>query len=50
MCSDWKQFHRKHVTWKKKFDGNGYPTSFLDKGLRKVLNNLHIVKPTLATI
>ena len=50
LWSDWTKFHRELVTWKEIFQGNGHPTSFIDKCFKKFFDRLHIIKPTLPTV
>ena len=50
LYSDWTEFHRELVTLNEIFQRTGYLTLFIDNFLKKFLNRLHMIKPTLATV
>ena len=44
ICSDWTKFHTELTFLKWIFRKNGYNENFLDKYLKKFLDNIHLVK------
>ena len=49
ICSTWTQFHTELTFPQGKFRKNAYPENFIDKCLKKLLNNIHLVKENLLT-
>ena len=50
ICSDGNKFHKEIIFLKDIFLKNGYPTSFIDKCLKKFLDQLFIKKPQVLTV
>ena len=50
IYSNWTQFHTKLTFLKGIFQKNGYPENFVDKYLKKFLNNIHLVKENVPTV
>ena len=50
ICSDWNKFHKEIIFLKDIFLKNGYPTSFIDKCFKTLLDQLFIKKPQVLTV
>ena len=51
ISSNWtRQFHIELTFLKGIFRKNGYPENFIDKCLKKFLNNVHLVKENVPTV
>ena len=50
ICSDWNKFHKEIIFLKDMFLKNGYPTSFIDKCFKTLLDQLFIKKPQVLNL
>ena len=50
ICSNWTQFHTELIFLKGIFQKNGYPENFIDKFVKKFLNNIHLIKENIPTV
>ena len=50
ICSNWTQFHTELIFLKEILQKNGYLKNFIDKFLKKFLNNVHLVKENVPTV
>ena len=50
ICMDWTKLHRLLPLLKRIFCKKGYPENFIEKGFKRFLDNLHLIKENVPTV